>query len=112
MVAFFLNLNVQRPDFIKKLADGLVLLHSQQVMRVSERIPRMSEEEFLIAGEAAAEALAREGKSHLYMKDVARQMRKDRETVKVLRKTYPNVWPKLVRKFTDTHTWLSAHKRT
>jgi hypothetical protein len=107
------DLNHERRDLLDKLADGFILIARNPEMIIkSQRKPRISQETFLSEGLAGAEALAREGKAHLYIKQLADKMERDREAVKNCSVNYKQEWVAINKKFADTKEWLRIHKRT
>lgn len=75
------------------------------------RIPRTPEETFLNEGLAGAEALARKGKAHLHIYELAAEMGRDREAVSNAADYYKEAWAAINKKFTDTKEWLKIHKK-
>ncbi|HEX5735975.1 MAG TPA: hypothetical protein VF131_24320 [Blastocatellia bacterium] len=75
------------------------------------RIPRTPEETFLSEGLACAEALARKGKAHLRIYELAAEMGRDREAVSNAANYYKDAWAAINTKFTETREWLGIHKK-
>ena len=91
---------------VARLARGLGLFLLSKAGVKSPRKPRMSEAEFLIAGQSAAVALAKAGKLEITVKNLAKQMKKDRETVSICKATYPEAWNTILQKFTEAKAYL------
>jgi hypothetical protein len=62
-------------------------------------------------GLAGAEALARKGKAHLHIYELAAEMGRDREAVSNAADYYKDAWAAINKKFTDTKEWLKIHKK-
>ena len=75
------------------------------------RIPRTPEETFLSEGLAGAESLAKEGKAHLHIYELAAEMGRDREAVSNAADYYKNAWIAINKRFTDTKEWLKRYKK-
>lgn len=96
------DLDYEQRDMLNELADGFILIGRNPALMVkSQRKPRMSEADFLTEGQAATVALAKLGKLNLSVKVLAKEMGRDRETVKFCKTTYPDAWNKVHQKFTE-----------
>jgi hypothetical protein len=75
------------------------------------RIPRIPRETSLSEGLAAAEALARKGKTHLHIYLLAEEMERDREAVSSAARFYREEWAEIAKRFSDTKLWLKMNKK-
>jgi hypothetical protein len=107
------DLDCDRRDMLNELADGFILIgRNPEMMVKSQRKPRIPKETFLSEGLTGAEALAREGRKHLYISQLADRMKRDREAVKICTDNYKEEWAAINKKFADTKEWLRIHKGT
>jgi hypothetical protein len=107
------NVELGKRGVAARLEKGLELIDGMRaVVEKSKRIPRITKEQFLTEGLAAAERLARKPETKiktLSPNSLAPEMGRDREAVKNASEFYPDAWVKIVERFTDTQTWLKTY---